>query len=90
MKYYNLLFNGVEVNKKPLYLTNEQFEQFKDKMKDTSFDIILDSNSEKIEWFNNLSPQIASKICFKSGLYPLTVTSSDIAYLHKTFSKKYF
>ena len=89
MKYYNLLFNGVEVNKKPLHLTVEQFEQFKNKMLDTAFDVVLDPNNEQIEWFNKLPAEIASKICFKSGLYPLTISSTDIAYLHKTFSKKY-
>jgi len=87
MKYYNLLFKGVETNKRPLDLTDEQFEDFKERLDGTTFKIVLHPKSTEIDWFTNLSTETAEKICLRHDINPKSVSVNDMVFFYEIYHK---
>ena len=82
MKYYNLLFKGVEVNRKPLQLTDAEFEDFNKRNFGTQFELKLHPNLTEIEWFCNLSTEQAVSMCEEYNINPSKVSIGNMILLY--------
>lgn len=89
MKHYNLLFKGVETNKRPLDLTDEQFEDFKERLDGTTFKIVLHPKSTEIDWFTNLSTETAEMICNHHQINPKSVSVYSMIFLYEIYQDKF-
>jgi hypothetical protein len=87
--FYNLLFQGVESNKRPLELTKEQFEDFQQKVDSKLFKLVPHPNSEQIIWFTNLSIEIAEMLCDYHQINARSVSVNSMIFLHEIYSNEY-
>jgi hypothetical protein len=88
MNYYNLLFKGVEINRKPLDLDADEYANLIGKFIDTPFELKLNPNSKEIKWFTNLPIEVAAEICEKNNINPSSVSIGNMVFLYKQFFGK--
>ena len=85
--FYNLLFKGVETNKTPLELSNEEFEEFQKNVDGKLFELVLHPNRDAIKWFKNLSANEMVEIWNKHNFNLKDVSLRDIVIVHGLHSK---
>jgi hypothetical protein len=87
MKHYNLLFKGVEINKRPLDLTDGEFEKTKADLAGSDFELVLHPKSTEIDWFINLSTETAEKICLRHDINPKSVSVNNMVFFYEIYHK---
>ena len=87
MKHYNLLFKGVETNKRPLDLTDEEFEKIKADLAGSDFELVLHPKSTEIDWFINLSTETAEMLCNHHQINPKSVSVNNMVFFYEIYHK---
>ena len=88
MNFYDLLFQGVETNKRPLELTKEQVEDFNSKIDNKLFELVLNPYSKEIAWFVSLDTETAERICGYYTINPRSVHITSMVFLYGKYKNK--